>query len=452
MGGVRVVLGIFLLWSCHSFVWVGLAHSSLDILTSLSLREQYTDNLFFSNTNKREDYGTIINPVLTLAYQDKNIVLAGSYIGNAQFYVNNGGADTYSQNAGIFMDFPYLNRKFKRLTLRFIERISFSPSLPAFTFDDATLAGAGGVLLSGFGAGGFGGSGGQAFNQTGQIGAGNQVGAGGIGTTNFGSGGLGGVGGGINNQGVFTRRTSAFANVAGVVATYAWTPRLNHNVTYLNRIVKFTDNTNFIDGTSNSVRTRVSYSLTPRTSVNASYGLNVTGFPGSGFSTLVTHSITGGFSHILTQDISLFGNFGTGLSNSTSGILRASGGITKTSLLTNYSLRYTRFIGTGAGVAAGATLSENITAQIVHQLTAKLVGFVRGGYGKNKALSGTTVFNIDTYQGGAGLRYPFYQWLEGNIDYIYLNQRASGFPGLTAEVNQVFLTVTVLGPIFRLMN
>lgn len=446
MGGARVFKLIVLVMFIRIFLTVELAHSSLDLLTSLSVREQYSDNLFFSNTNKQDDYGTFISPILTLAYADKNVVVAGSYIGTAQFYIKNGGADTYSQNAALFMDFPFLNRQFKRLTLRFIEKIAFSPSLPAFTFDDATLTGVGGVLLSGFGAGGVGGSGGQRITQ------GGQVGAGGIGTTNFGSGGLGGVGGGVSNQGVFTRRTSAFANVAGVVATYQWSPRLTNRLTYLNRIIKFTDNTNFVDGISNSIGFRVGYALTPRTTVNSNYGINITGFPGSGSSTLVSHSVTGGFTHILTQDISIFGNLGTGFSNNAPGILRASGGIAKTSALTIYSLRYTRFLGTGAGIGAGATLSQNVTAQITRQLSAKMLGFVRGGYGKNKALAATTVFDINTYQAGAGLSYPFYQWLRGDINYIYLNQRASGIAGLTAEVNQVFVSLTVLGPIFRLMN
>ena len=110
------------------------ARAFLAVETGLSIQEFLTDNLFFTENNKEEDLGTSISPRLGLRYETKNILLGATYIGTAEFFVNNTSSNSYGQDANFEIDFPGLTRRYKGLEVKLIESFTFTPELRGFSF------------------------------------------------------------------------------------------------------------------------------------------------------------------------------------------------------------------------------------------------------------------------------------------------------------------------------
>jgi len=53
----------------------------LDIDASVSVAELYTDNLFFTFANKRDDFGTFVTPRVKMVFSNKHITLGGNLLG-----------------------------------------------------------------------------------------------------------------------------------------------------------------------------------------------------------------------------------------------------------------------------------------------------------------------------------------------------------------------------------
>ncbi len=117
----------------------------LDIDASLSVAERYTDNLFFTFANKRDDFGTFVTPRVSAVFSNKDITVGMTYAASAQFYVNNTQANDVSHGTNMIIDLPFLNRKFKNLEVRINESFNLSPSLPAFSENSSRFTGVGGA-------------------------------------------------------------------------------------------------------------------------------------------------------------------------------------------------------------------------------------------------------------------------------------------------------------------
>ena len=68
------------------------ADARLEVDAGMSIQAFLTDNVSLTENNKEEDLGTSISPRLGLRYETKNIVLGATYIGTAEFFVNNTSA------------------------------------------------------------------------------------------------------------------------------------------------------------------------------------------------------------------------------------------------------------------------------------------------------------------------------------------------------------------------
>ena len=121
-----------------SVAWLGLsvldAGAVVTLDSDLSVLETYNDNLFFTEANKKEDFGTFVSPRLKLTYESRNVVISGTYRGTAQFFVNNSQENAYAQNSNFSFDFPGLTKRYKGLEVELIESFNFSPQLQAFSF------------------------------------------------------------------------------------------------------------------------------------------------------------------------------------------------------------------------------------------------------------------------------------------------------------------------------
>ena len=234
------------------------AQATLSLDASLGVSEQYTDNLFFTFANKRDDFGTFVIPRVTLIFENKHVKLGGTYAATAQFYVNNDQANTVAHGLNFITDFPFLNRISKRLQVRVNESLNITPAQPGFSGSGSRFTGAGGV---GGGAG------------TGGIG----VGGGGVG----GIGGIGGLGGNsLNNQGIFNQRgTTSFQNRARILISYNFTPRWDGTVQYSNTYRTFTSSA-LQDSMNHTIRTGVSFRISDITSINGGYRLRLIDFSG----------------------------------------------------------------------------------------------------------------------------------------------------------------------------
>ncbi|RMH05957.1 MAG: hypothetical protein D6704_08280, partial [Nitrospirae bacterium] len=126
LAGFSIVLLVLILGIPH-------ARATLIFETGLSVAETYIDNLFFTASNKQDDFGTFVIPRATLMYRSRDVVITGTYAGNAQLFVNNNGADAYAQATNFAIDLPFLTRHYKQLTVKLIESFNLSPQLPAFT-------------------------------------------------------------------------------------------------------------------------------------------------------------------------------------------------------------------------------------------------------------------------------------------------------------------------------
>ena len=391
--------------------------------SSINVTETYTDNLFFeSKRNKRDDFGTLIIPSLTLRYVSRDVILSGTYAGVAQFYVNNSNANAYTHNANFGIDLPFLTKRYKGLEVRLIESFNFTPALQGNSFSGDP--GDQNNLLPG------------------------QQGQGGIAG---GTGGIAGTSTPIGNSGVFTGRSgsNSFQNRAGIVVRYNLSPRWVPNARYENRYVTFSDR-ELNDSLTHSLGTGISYILSPRTQLNANYGANINDINGG--DTVVSHSVTGGVAHTLTPTITTNVNAGLSFTQDVDRVtFTSNANISKSFDPGSVTLNYSQGITPGGGLATSGVLTQRGILTGNYPLTERLSGSVSGGVAKNKSLSGNSV-DVTSYQGQIGLGMTLLEWLTGSVSYSYIRQKSKGTSvgGRTATVNQGFIGLTARLPDWRI--
>jgi len=433
-----------LLFHFSSFPSTIQAQSTLTLDTSMSVAETWTDNLFFTFANKEDDFGTIINARIALDYESKYVIVRGAYAPTGQIFVNNSSANTFNHGSDLDFDLPFLTKRFKRIEVKFDESFNISTQLPAFSGNSPRGSGA----IRSQGTSGLGGAPLQ--------------GAGG------GLGGIGGVGGvagnSLGNQGIFTNRsTTAIQNRAGVRVRYLLTESITPFLNYTNNYNKFTSSGGQ-DSMRHTLRTGSAYQATARTELNGFYQIRLIEFIGSGSTALqgpggsgstTSHSVGMGVHHDFTPTLQVTVNGAATLTETevSSGQLNFTGGgnISKQFPDGQIAFRFTQQIGSGGGLAASATLSQNAVLTFSKVLTRYISGFADFGYGRNRSLSGATV-KTDTYQIRTGVSVAILSWLFGSASYSYVNQDSTGAFGNTAQSNQVFFGLTANAPSWRILK
>jgi len=441
---------VFLLFSVlifhfSSFPSTTQAQSTLALDTSMSVLEMWTDNLFFTFANKQDDFGTTINARIALDYESKYVVMRGVYSPTGQIYVNNSSANTFNHGSDLDFDLPFLTKRFKRIEVKFDESFNIATQLPAFSANSprgsgairspAVTSGVAGLPIQGAGGG-----------------------LGGI-------GGVGGVAGNsLSNQGIFTNRsTTSFQNRAGVRVRYLLTESITPFLNYTNSYRKFTSSSGQ-DSLGHTLRTGSAYQATARTELNGFYQIQLIEFIGSGSTALqgpggsgstTNHSVGMGIHHDFTPTLQVTVNGAATLTETevSSGQLNFTGGgnISKQFPDGQIALRFTQQIGSGGGLAASTTLSQNAVLTFSKVLTRYISGYADFGYGRNRSLSGATV-KTDTYQIRTGVSVAILSWLFGSASYSYVNQDSAGAFGNTAQSNQVFFGLTATAPSWRILK
>ena len=442
----------------------GTGHATLSLQGSLNVNQTYTDNLFFQDRNKREDFGTYVGPNLMLLFENSDIVLGATYFGRLLFFQNNPSQNMYFQNANILLDLPFLKKRYQKLDVKVHENMTFTPQLDPFFLSESQ----GDFLFPGMiGAGGI--SGGTAGQ--GNLGGGTGFGGG---TGGFGAGGIGGVGG---MPGIFTQRASAIFNNAGITIGYDLTPQLTPTVGYNNQYLRFLSG-GFQDYMMHMGTFSLPYGLSEGTSVTPAYTYRQIEFLGDSTGVtfgnrIVFHDATLQISHELTPSWTILARGGVSFIRQESateqifdstGILsqREIGGkfvgvpIGLVSISKNYrrgmfNLMALQMTTGGGGLAAQGAQTRVVTTQLVHQFGPRATGFVFGAYAQNKSIDGSA-FDVDTYRGQVGLSYLFLRWLSGSVAYSYVEQQSKGTAANDLTVNMVMLSLSAWADPWHLMR
>lgn len=442
-------LAIFIVFWVMAYP-TSLVSAALTLESSFNLTETYTDNLFYDDKDKEDDFGTMMGPNIALKYDNPDILIGATYFGRFAAFVNNPDQNRYIQNANILLDLPFLTKRYKKLTVTIDETMNFTPQLDAFSLSGAqdastTYSGRGGTDSGG--AGGTGGAlGGSGISQ-----------------------GTGGT------QGVFTSRASAFSNLSGITLGYAMTPSMTPTFSYKNQYLHFFSS-GFQDQLTHIGRFSLVYGESEQTTIIPSYTYLQTDYLGTptqvtvsdklishqprltisyNFTPLLTGSLQGGaaFSKQIGAKETLDNGATTQeLSDKWQSTLLGGATITKSYRNGNISMNVDQTIGGGGGLASQATRTQTITGRIQHNLSAKLNGFASFGYARNKSTQDGNAFNTNTYRVQGGISYAFLSWLSGNVSYSHINQKSRGLAVDDIKVNQVFFGLTAFADPWVLMR
>ena len=418
--------------------WV-MAHPPSLVLASLSLQssfnvtQQYTDNLFYSDKDREDDFGTYSGPNLELKYANPDIVLGGTYFGRFVAYVNNPDQDRYIQNANLILELPFLTKQYKNLTVKIDEDMNFTPQLDAFSLSGAQ----------------------DAFTTPGV-----RAGTGGVSeVSSTSSQGVGGT------QGVYTSRASSFLNRAGVTLGYTWSPRLTPTLAYNNQYRHFFSN-QFQDSMIHMGSFSLPYELTNAT-IGALYSYRQTEFIGKStentsadqivshnvqlqiaysFTSSLSGSIRGGVAFTKQKRAEEFNEGGSTTDLSNKWQTNPIGGATLTKTYRNgsISLDASSTIGSGGGLASQATQTRILTGRIQHALTLKMNTFASVGYAQNKSVGDGDALDTKTYRIQSGVGYGFLPWLFGNLIYSHIDQRSHGSAAGNVKVNEIYFGITAI--------
>lgn len=408
-----------------------LVSAALTLESSFNVTQTYTDNLFYDDKDREDDFGTLLGPNFELKYANPDIVIGGTYFGRFVAYVNNPDQNRYIQNANIILGLPFLTKQYKNLTVTIDESMNFTPQLDAFSLSGAQDASTTSPVQSGAGGGS-------------QVSSSTQ-----------------GVGG---TQGVFTSRASSFLNRAGITLGYAWSPRLTPTLAYTNQYRHF-----FSGGLQDSLAHTGSFSV-PYEMTNATigplYSYRQTDFLGKStegtsadkiishniqlqisynFTPSLTGSIRGGTAFTKQKDAEEFeGGTTDNLSNKWQTNPIGGATLTKTYRNGSISLNAISTIGSGGGLASQAARTRSITGRIQHALSLKMNAFASFGYAQNKSTGDGDALDTNTYRIQSGVGYAFLPWLSGNLIYSHINQRSKGSAAGDVQVNEVFLGLTAI--------
>ena len=360
------------------------SEASVTFTPSISIGERYNDNLVFSGTDKKSDFATLITPSGMFTYEGKQITLSCRYEGTGEFYLDNKDFNKYSQNASINL----FTQTFKELDVRLTESVTYTPEMPAFSFDTARES----------------------------------------------------------NEGIQLARGDTLRNRASLAVSYDWFPQLNMELSYTNIITSY-EAPALEDSIAHNTSLQMGYQWSAKTRWMISYRNGVAIYDRG--SDIITHQISTGAGHQLNNTLSLNGNLGIVLYEGESRELTADINIMKSYESRSLTLGYTRSAGTGGGLSATSTISQNLSGWITEKLGNNTSAYIQLAYGRNESVS-TRTQQISSYNGSVGINTKLLSWLDGSITYTYFKQDAEGTTGTDGERNLAMITLTATSLPWRL--
>jgi hypothetical protein len=408
--GALAIFGVIVSGSLTDGCWAAFASNY-----SMSLGEQFTDNVFFTK-DKSSDFITLITPTLNLLYAPQGATVPTinlSISPQGQIFARHGDLNNFGRRMS--MNAGYTEQLTPRISVNFSDTLSR---------DGVSRAG-------GFGGGGL------------------------LGTPTSGNG----IGSNPNSQNLqnFTSVGDVVTNIVSARGTFLYQPNLSFNVDYSNNFTKFLD-----EGGSeiyNQVGVRGVYNYRQEHNLHAGYSIAV--YNSRNGDNNVIHKFDIGddfFSNLqvrlsptLTIAFSTGASFNTGsdgpnIANNTN--------LTITKLWQTSTLQggirkgLTPSFGV-SGISDTTTFFTDFDSRITDRLTAKA--------NVSYSLWDTDDENFTTFQAIAGLQYAINSWLSSNLNYgFYSTKGGSGastscgsgssnttcIPKGTVNANTVWLTFT----------
>lgn len=364
---------------------------------TLSVSERYTDNFFFTETDREGDFSTMIIPGIDFRHDGRDLVLSGRYAGSMEVHPRHPESNRYGQSLALGLVLP---SSIQGLEIQITDRLTHAPGgLPAFSFDRPQAESAAPAPLPPA----------------------------------------------AENEGIESGRIDTLSNHASISLRVGWSRHVGSSVFYSHGLTRYRGAAS-LNSTAHQAGAAGSLRWSPATQSTLSYAFSVTNYEGT--ESAKTHSVSTGIDHQISPTLSAGGSGGVafldgGTSHVTLGLNLSKGFKTGTA-----AFRYSRGIGTGGGVASSSTLSDRVTAQATQSLARDLFANLRFAYGKNRSLTGPEM-KVSTFEAGAGMSAVLLSWLVGQIDYAYTNQRSRGAGARSAERSLVSVMLTATAPPWR---
>jgi hypothetical protein len=365
--------------------------AAVTVTPALTVSERYSDNLFFSDTDRRSELTTFVEPTVALVTDTQWLTLSATYIGQGAYHRVADEANGYSHGLAFDLDLPILSRQTKRTEVRVSENMTVTQEFPAFE------AGEGEQNVEG-------------------------------------------------NEGIQIPRSKTFRNRAGIEVLHAMSQTVRTSIRYDHLLTRYEGGLQ--DAVVHSAGVGASYQHSLRVGYSVSFGIAVQEFEGVD---RVTHGTgSAGLSYRVSQTASVDSQVGIAKIADGTTYTTISLGAQKSLTRVGANVRYIRGIGSGGGLAASSTLSDLVAATASWTVSKDVSASAALAYGHNISIPDRGQLDIVTYEGATGVSMSLKPWLRAGLRYSYLAQEARALAGSDGEKNVVMLTVTATGPSWRL--
>jgi hypothetical protein len=383
--------------------------AALSLTPSLSVSEQYTDNLLLSQTSKVGDLATVVSPRLSLAYAGRDVVWGGGYQGTAEYYRQRPDENRYSQTATANLRVPWLTHALRGLDLRLAGSFIRTSELQAYSFTQPL---------------------------------------------------------GESNEGIRVPRVDTRRTRMEVTVDYPWSQRTTAalsssiQMTRYGQIADQGSPSGTVQLQASTVRDgaiRLRHRWSATTTLTADSGVSVTVFDvpeagplGSGPDHIRTQRLTAGADYSISSTTTLNGSAGVTWVEDDQSQFTANLGVRRVFATGHGVLQYSRGAGTGGGLSRAVTVSERVIGRLVKNWGERTAGYAQLGWSRSVSTV-TASFRTSSYETAAGLDMVLLPWLGGGFSYSYFNQRSQGGTG-DAERHLFTATLTATGSPWRLLR
>jgi hypothetical protein len=383
--------------------------AALSLTPSLSVSEQYTDNLLLSQTSKVGDLATFVSPRLSLEYAGRSVVWGGGYQGTAEYYRQRPDENRYSQTATANLRVPWLTHALRGIDLRLSGSFIRTSELQAYSF-------------------------------TQPLGESNE---------------------GIRVPRVDTRRTRVEMTV-----DYPWSQRTTAALSSSLQTTRYgqiadqgspSGTVQLQDSTVSDGAIRLRHQWSATTTLTADSGVSVTVFDvpeagplGPGPDHIRTQRLTAGAEYSISSTTTVNGSGGVTWVEDDQSQFTANLGVRRVFATGNLVLQYSRGAGTGGGLSRAVTTNQQAIGRLAKNWGERTTGYAQLGWSRSVSTV-TASFRTSSYEAGAGLDMVLLPWLGGGFSYSYFNQRSQGGPG-EAERHLFMATLTATSSPWRLLR
>jgi hypothetical protein len=374
-----------------------IAHGETKLVPSLAVSERYDSNVFFVPGGHLEDYVTNISPQVTVDH--KGPLIDGTIRGGVtgEVYVKNPGLNYIALNGGMTLNLDNaVGRLVRGAGLKISDTFYFTPQPPAFV-----ASGTGSQVSEAF------------------------------------------------VRGIQAARANSFTNAGSVSGSYALSPRVDLQATYMNQRIRF--GTTFVSPTTGrffnttfqTVTAGPQLKVSPLDTLTLTYRYQKTDFSqgsGGGFH---THGGIMGWTRAFTP--TLTANFTAGMTviePSNSVQYQGTASLEGKFQNTDASLSYSRGVYPSFFISGLPLLSQVVTAAVSHRFTALLAATANANYAKNESVP-AGILAFESYGVTVGLNYTVSRILNAALSYTN-SEYKQHFSGLSARFdrNMVMLMLT----------